>query len=455
MVNVFIKSYGCSTNFSEGEVMAGILERGQFKIVDSPEEAYVVIVNICTVKGDTAAIKHVRDLHTQFPDKKFIVSGCITQEVMVEVRKFEPSASFVSTHNIKCIVEIVEETLNDNAVELIAYSQDIKANLPKHRKNKLIAMIPILSGCNGSCAYCSVKSIKGELYSYPMADICDEARKAVMSGAKELWITSQDNACYMLDSKLDIDDAMDADKQKNMKSRLPELLKNIIAIPGDFKIRLGMMNPNNVLPILRELIEIYRSDKIFKFLHVPLQSGDDGVLKKMGRKYTSKDFKHIIDSFRKEIPGLTIAADAIVGFPGESRAQFSTTLEFLRWITPDVLNISKFRSRPGTAADEMDDKVDNEEIKNRSALLTSVFHNMAYICNERWYKWRGTVLVDGRGKDNTWIAHNFAYKPVILEGDFELGQTVEITITKVTVFYLKGEKIPIRRNSIGENFKRS
>ncbi|MFA5141746.1 MAG: tRNA (N(6)-L-threonylcarbamoyladenosine(37)-C(2))-methylthiotransferase [Candidatus Woesearchaeota archaeon] len=422
MTNICIESYGCSSNKSEGEVMAGILEKKDFKIVEKPEDAELIILNICTVKGDILAINHVKDMKKRFPDKAFVVTGCVTMDVIASVRKFEPLASFLSTHNIKNIVEAVEDTLNKNPITMIAYSDDIKINLPRIRKSKLIAIIPIASGCNGECAYCSVRSIKGKLQSYAIEDIKAEAQKAVTQGCKELWITSQDNACYML--------------EKEKKSKLPELLKEIIAIRGDFKIRLGMMNPDNVKPIINELIEVYKSDKMFKFIHLPVQSGNEYVLKNMKRKYTLDEFKDIIHEFKKQIPDLTLATDVIVGFPGESRIFFSNTVDFVKQLMPDALYISRFRARPGTEAKKMDNQVDPLETKNRSTLLASIFNNISYMRNERWYGWKGKILIDEKGEGNQWIGHNYAYKPVIIEGDYEMGQEVKVYVKKITTFGL-------------------
>lgn len=422
MICFYIESYGCSTNLSESEVMAGVLEQYEFKQVENAEDAYLLIVNVCTVKGDYGAIKHVKVLHEQFPHKKIVVSGCLTKEVVKEVKQICGDASFISTHNIKEIVSVVEETINDNPVEVLTYNADVKINLPRVRKNKIISIIPILSGCNGSCSYCSVHKVKGKLVSYPIEDIVSEARRAIIKGCKEIWITSQDNACYGLD---------------NNENKLVELLNQILKIVGNFRVRLGMMNPNNVLPIMDDLIKVYTHEKMFKFLHLPLQSGDDGILKKMKRDYMTGEFKKVIENFRDKIPEITIATDIIIGFPSESRNQFSNTVDLIKWINPDVLHISRFRARENTLAKKMDEQIESAEAKNRSALITSIFHNIAYMRNERWYNWKGTVIVDEQGINGTWVARNYAYKPIVLEGNYELGQKVDIKISKITKFDLR------------------
>ena len=198
-----------------------------------------------------------------------------------------------------------------------------------------------------------------------------------------------------------------------------------------------MLNPNHVIEFLDELIEIYKSDKIFKFLHIPVQSGNNEILKAMKRKYTVEQFKEIIDKFKKEIPEITIATDIICGFPGETEEQFYDSLELIKQIKPSVLNISRFWPRPKTKAAEMENQIHSKETKKRSTLMTDIFHNIARMQNERWLGWQGDVLIDEKGKDETWIGRNFAYKPVIVEGNYKLGDIVNVKIKKVTPFDLR------------------
>ncbi len=161
-------------------------------------------------------------------------------------------------------------------------------------------------GCLGSCSYCCVVSARGHLRSYSINQILERVRNDFAAGAKEFWITSQDTACYGRESG----------------SNLAELLKKLGGLAGDFKIRVGMMTPNMIPDMQDKLVDAFRSDKIFKFLHLPVQSGDDETLKGMRRFYTAKDFKVIVDAFRKEFPDLTLATDVIVGFPGETSNGF-------------------------------------------------------------------------------------------------------------------------------------
>lgn len=423
MARIYIKTLGCSANVADSEAMAGMLEKAGFEIVRDEAAADLIIVNVCTVKGEGAALRAVKELRSD--NSKIVIAGCITPALYRELRALLPDASFVSTHNITKIVGIVEECMHGNASILLAPLREAKICLPRKRVNPVVGIIPIASGCNSSCAYCSVKQIKGDILSYPVDAIKKEMRRALAEGCKEIWITSQDNAAYGTDN--------------SEISKLPELLVKLARIPGDFRIRVGMMNPRNVLPVLDELIQAFKSDKVFKFLHLPLQSGSDRILKAMNRGYSINDFIRIIDAFRKDIPEITIATDIICGFPGEDDACWNQTIEAIKRISPDIVNISRYRKRAGTKAAKMK-PVPGEVQKERSRILTSLAKNIARMRNERWLGWKGSIIVDEHGKEGC-AGRNFAYKQVILRKRYALGEVVDVRIKTVTPFYLVGEPL--------------
>jgi len=427
MTKIYFQTHGCSTNQSESEIMMGFLEKANFELIQTPENADILIINICTVKGEETALKNIRKLNEQYPKKKLIVAGCITKIILKQAREIKEDVSFISTHNIKSIIEVVEEVINNNSIEATGTDEYKKINLPKIRKNPVVGIIPILNGCAGYCTYCSVKYVKGKLFSYDMKDIQDEAQKCLTQGCKEIWITSQDNAAYMLE-------------QEN-KTKLPELINNITKIDQKFFMRIGMMNPEHLLQVLKETIEAYKNDKIFKFLHIPVQSGNDEILKLMKRNYTIEDFKKIITEFKKAIPNITISTDIITGFPSETEEQFNDSLNLIKEIKPDVLNISRFQPRPATESAKMQNQIDGGTTKQRSTLLTDIFTNISRMNNEKWLNWKGTILIDEKGKHDTWIGRNQAYKPVIVRGDVKLGDLIKVKIKDITPYDLRAEII--------------
>lgn len=405
-------------NQSDSELMAGLLKKADFTIVDNPDDAFIIIINTCSVKGQTEnhILKYLNELK-ELKHKKIIITGCLPQTVPEKLKGYP----MLGTQPQK-IVELVEEVLNDNPIEILKKELHPRLNLPKVRKNPVVEIIPICEGCLGDpCSYCIVKKARGELVSYPKEEIINQIKEAVKDKIPEIWLTAQDTGCY----------------GKDINSNLIELLIDIIQMPGDFKIRLGMINPNHVLEFTDELIEIFKSKKIFKFLHIPVQSGNNDILKAMKRKYTVEEFKEIIQKFKSAIPEITIATDVIVGFPGETEEQFFDSVHLIREIKPAVLNISRFWPRPGTEAEKLENQIHGKETKRRSQLITDIFHNIARMENERWINWEGNVLIDEHGKDNTMVGRNICYKPVIVTTPQKLGDKVKVKIKKITPFDLR------------------
>lgn len=418
MISIFIQTFGCSLNVSDSEVMAGLLEKADFKIVHKPEEAALIIINSCNVKGRTQNLFFSYLEQMQQLKKPIIVGGCIPKTLPARVAEF----SLISPDQLNMIVEVVEETLNGNTIASLADGLLQRLNLPKVRRNPVVEIVPISKGCLGSCSYCIVKKARGSLASYPAEEILKQARDAIKDGVKEIWVTSQDSGCYGKDSH----------------GTLPELLQQLCSLEGDFRIRLGMLNPHWALEYLDRLVEVYRHQKMFKFLHIPVQSGSNEILKRMNRRYTKEDFISIVQRFKKEIPGITIATDVICGFPGETKAQFEETLQLIRTTRPVILNISRFSPRPGTQAVYMSDQLSGVEIKSRSRTLTTEFEWIAFEENRAWKNWVGGIIIDEQGKNNTFVGRNNSYKPVIVEGNFRLGQGVKVKIAATTKHDLRG-----------------
>jgi MiaB-like tRNA modifying enzyme len=301
-------------------------------------------------------------------------------------------------------------------------------DLPRLRLNPVISIVPVSYGCLGSCAYCCVVFARGRLRSYSREEIVNRVRKDLASGAKEVWITAQDTASYGLDKK----------------TSLAELLGNLCKIEGDFKVRVGMMTPNIALSILKELVRSFRDEHVFKFLHLPVQSGDDKVLERMHRSYSVDDFRKIVDAFRGEFPSLTLSTDIICGFPGESEEAFDRTLGLIEGVRPDVVNVSKFFARPRTLALEMKEEfVPYHEVKRRSARAAALVKRVSLEKNREWTDWTGEILVDEKGKiPDSWIGRNFAYKPVVAKSqDYLLGKQMRVKVSKVFSTYLESEII--------------
>lgn len=426
MTKIYVQTHGCSANFAESEAMTGLLTQSGFNIVDDMEHSDVNIINICTVKGDITALKEIRKFIEHFPEKKLIVTGCISRDMIPQIRKLTQEACLINTHNIHRIVEAVEESLQGNVLEALTQEKINKADIIKLRANKVVGIVPISSGCVDFCAYCSVKLIKGNIFSYPESHIVNEVEKNVRQGCKEIWLTSQDNGAYGLDTG---------------KRRLPNLLNEILNnVGGDYKIRLGMINPRHVIGMIDDLIKIYQDEHVFKFLHIPAESGNNEILGKMKRKYNVHEFKETINKFRRYVKDITIATDIIVGFPTETELQFQDSLHLIQEIRPDVLNISRFSPRPYTVAARMK-QLPNNIKKERSKILTELYITTALKQNKKWIGWEGKIIIDEAGKNSTWVGRNFTYKPVIVRGNFSLGDEVNVKINDCSAYDLKADTL--------------
>jgi MiaB-like tRNA modifying enzyme len=425
VARVFLKSFGCSTNLADGEVMAGCLASAGFKLVDSVAAAEVVVYNTCAVKGPTE--NRIIDLLKKVPrGKKLLVVGCLPLINFDRLRREVRFDGVAGPALGEKIVNIVNAVLRGEKVLALENAEKAKPilSLPRIRVNPVVGIIPISYGCLGSCAYCCVVFARGRLRSYSVKEIVERVKADLAEGVREFWLTSQDTACY----------------GRDIGTNLAELIMAVCAVEGDFKIRVGMMTPNRALDILEGLIEAYRDGKVFKFLHLPVQSGDNQILEKMRRFYTVADFKKIVEAFREAFPKITIATDVICGFPGEDEKAFEKTLKLIEEVKPDVVNTSKFFARPRTPAANMPDSVQLPEIKRRSAMLSSLAYKIAVEKNREWIGWEGEVLIDEAGKvAGSWMGRNFAYKPIVVKSwENMLGKVVQVKIYDAFATHLVG-----------------
>ncbi|MCD6148217.1 tRNA (N(6)-L-threonylcarbamoyladenosine(37)-C(2))-methylthiotransferase [bacterium] len=408
MNRVYIETYGCTMNKGDTEIMIGYL--GDLYTEDM-DKADIVIVNSCGVKIQTER-KILRRINELCNSKKVIVAGCLPKinPESIDERVY----GILDPQSVHRIREIIDKVSKGERVKIFSENTD-KSFLKKKRKG-ITAIIPISEGCTGKCAYCGTKLARGNLLSFDFEKLVEEAREVVNNGYKEILLTSQDTGCYGFDKG----------------HTLPELLNRITDIEGKFRIRVGMMNPDNVLKILDDLIEAYRSEKIYKFLHIPVQSGDDYILKKMRRNYTVDDFEYIVNRFRKEIKNIAICTDIIVGFPGESEENFQNTVELIKRIRPDKINVTRYSIRPNTEAAKMK-QVYGWVKKERSRAMHKLRMEIGYEKNKKYVGKKHEVLITEEGKRNM-VGKMFNYKSVVLNGN--IGEFKVVKIKKAAPTYL-------------------
>jgi MiaB-like tRNA modifying enzyme len=428
-MRVFVKSYGCSTNFADGAVLEGCLARAGYELVDSVSSADVIVLNTCAVKGPTE--NHMIEISKRIPrEKRLIVAGCLPLINFERLQQEVPFGGAVGPAAGERIVEIVKRVSKGEKVIALekAMNDFPRLDLPRVQSSPVTSIVPVNYGCRGSCAYCCVVFARGRLRSYDIRDIVERVREDLDSGLREFWITSQDTACY----------------GKDKGTNLAALLHALCSIGENFRFRIGMMTPNNALDILEELIQAFQDERIFKFIHLPVQSGNDDVLKHMRRFYCVNDFKRVVNAFRARFPHITLATDVICGFPGETEEAFQRTLQLIEEVKPDIVNVSKFFARPKTAAAKMQkDSVPLSEIKRRSTMASELAKKLALENNRRWVDWTGEILIDEVGKvPGSWVGRNFAYKPVAVKSASKLiGKFMPVKIIEAFPTYLEGNVI--------------
>lgn len=357
MPKIYIRTFGCTANQADSEVMAGLLARAGYELVSSPKDADLVIFNTCSLKTPTET-RLFREIRALSPKQKIIVAGCFPLSFPEDKRmkKFSLLGSF----DFKKVAEAVRRTLNGERAIYLSREGEEKLCLPRIRENPKIAKIVISKGCLGGCSFCAGKFARGKLVSCSPKKILCEVRQAVRNGCERIYLTSQDCGCYGFD----------------IGTNIIELLKKVLKEVKGTKIlvRVGMMNPQWALKFLNELVEILNRPNMMKFLHIPVQSGSDKVLRLMKREYSIQQFREVVKRVRKEVKGVSISTDIIVGFPGETKQDFQKTIKLLEWLKPEVLNLTKFYERPGIEANKIEPKVPWEEIKRRSRIITEKFN---------------------------------------------------------------------------------
>jgi len=420
MAKIYIETAGCSHNFSDSEHMAGLLKQAKHELVSNESDADLVLFNTCTVKTPTehAFFNRLKQIEKQ--NKKAVIGGCIPQ---TDPEKFGKH-SIIGTHQLDKITDVVNSTLSGQKLQLVQRNSQPPLLMPRVRQNPTVEIITINTGCLGTCTFCKTKAARGNLNSYSPEDIIKKARQATNESVNEIWLTSQDTACYGFD----------------INTNVAELLNELCKIGKDFKIRLGMGNPDHFIKITDKVIESMKNDKVYKFLHVPLQAGNNLVLKNMKREYTVEQYKDIVSKFKKEFSEMTIATDIIVGFPGETQEQFEDTVRVIEETRPDVVNVSRYWSRDKTPAAKRADHLQPEEIMNRSEKLSKLCKQISLENKKPLIGKELIITINEKGKENSqWKGRTDSYKQVIINGDFKLGQKLKVKIIDVTVHDLIAE----------------
>ena len=399
---------------------------------EKPEAFYL---NVCTVKGNAGAMKLLRKAASTFPGVPIYITGCAPKDFREEALRAVPHVQFTSLKELEASAILPTQSAQSPSSQINARTPDSnKVSRNVLRESPFVGIVNIEEGCLDACAFCSTHLVKGRLHSFAPQTIVDQVQALVDDGCLEIQLTGQDCACYGFD----------------IGTNLAELTQRILThVNGNYRIRLGMGNPRHVLGYQEALLDCFTDDRIYKFIHIPVQSGSENVLKAMNRRHTARDYATLAHAFTERFRKFTLSTDLIVGYPGETDADFNDTLKLLKETRPTVCNITRFVARPGTVAARLETSKPThlesasslavpDDIKHeRSAILAEAFQKIALENNREWIGDECTVVTEKPGyRAGTTIARNEAYRPVALQGTFPAGQTLRVRITDAEPFAL-------------------
>ena len=396
--NVCILTFGCAYNHGDSRKLENILISQGCRIVLKPESADALVVNTCTVVGKTER-KMIR-LLKKYRAMPLYVTGC-----MPLVQKEDVLATCTP-------VFIHPDTITEESRKV------------PHRVHAEVGIVQIGRGCRGSCTYCITRYARGSLVNYTTGEILQEIRECHKYGATEIQLCAQDCSAWK------------GEKEEN----LADLLSLTRDLPGSFLLRVGMMNPATLLPVLDPVIESFRDERIFHFVHLPAQSGSDRVLSRMGRGYTREDFMMIVREFRAKIPDISIATDIIAGFPGEDESDVQDSIDLLSAVMPAKVNITRYSPRPHTPAAKEADHTDYIK-KIRSRLLQ---HHAELLYHRRNQSLLGRtirVTVTEHIRPGNVLCRSSNYTGVVVDRDLPAGTIIQVRIIADRLYFFSGELV--------------
>jgi MiaB-like tRNA modifying enzyme len=421
-MRAYIKTYGCTLNQADTAIMEGLLSKSEIDVTQEGDKADVVLFNTCIVKKPTEQKIFYSIKQAALQGRRIVVAGCMSATRKQQILSIAPNATIMTPNNVHMVVEAVK-----SAAAGVQGNFDSKAKVDKslflNPKEGTIAKIAVNDGCLSSCSFCETKLARGPLKSFSEELIIGAIKKSVSMGAKEIQLTSQDMGAYGRDKGTGI----------------VQLMEKIARLDGNFKVRIGMLNPEHMAYLGEGFIELMKDDKFYKFVHIPVQSGSDRVLSHMKRDYTIEEFKLCVDMVRKRMPEATIETDIIVGYPLESVEDFNATMKAISEIKPNVTNISKFSPRPGTPAGRMK-QLSNIEVSRRCKELSRKVRALQHELNETMIGKRFNVVIT----EKTEVSSNGrtpSYKQVVIPGEERgIGSTIDTYIYAASANVLYGRE---------------
>ncbi len=431
----YIATMGCQMNEYDSDFISDILSKNGCLAVDSPDAADLIIINTCSVRekaeqkafsmlGRMIALKKMR------PEIILGFTGCIAQqEGFSLLKKYHELDFVIGTRELVKIKDILNRVINNGeritATDLSFTPINDRRNSMKHSKTRIKSFLSIMEGCNNFCSYCIVPYVRGREISRTPTSIISEAKNLVKQGVKEITLLGQNVNSYA--------------SGKSNYVRFPELLRMLGEIQGLYRLRFTTSHPKDLSDdLIKSFVDI---NKLCHHIHLPFQSGSNNILKLMNRKYTSDDYLRLVEKLRGINPDFAITSDVIVGFPGESDADFKKTLDLIEKIEFDNLFSFKYSDRKGTKAAEMPDKLDDNEKSSRLKILQGIQKKITFLRNKRLEGSTKEILVEGISKLGTQYTGRTDTNKIInfTSPKDILGQLIKVKITRAFINSLHGE----------------
>jgi len=409
-------------NYSDSQRAATVLEKIGYESADM-DKADLVLINMCSVRQ--SAVDRVLGLGKKFEifrgkNKKFrsILTGCYLGKDRKKFQKIFDD--MIGINDIGKLSEILNKKFKNTENYL-----EIEATTTSGAS----AFVPIMTGCNNFCAYCVVPYTRGREISRPTKDIISEIKNLVWQGFKEIWLLGQNVNSYK-----------DPSTGSGQVINFPKLLKDVSEIPGNFWIRFTSSHPKDFSDELVKAMAL--GGKITSYLNLPVQAGDDKVLKNMNRPYTIAHYKNLVKKVRAKIPNLCLSTDIIVGFPGETKKQFDNSKKLFKDVKFDMAYISEYSPRPGTASSKMKGDVPHKEKTRRKYELNEILKKTALENNKKYIGQTVEALITGTKKKNAWVGKTKEYKTIYIESSKNLmGKFIKAEIISATSWGLNGKLI--------------
>ena len=433
----FIQTYGCQANERDGETLAGILESLGYEATDEIKDAQVVLLNTCAIRENAeekvfGKIGYLKKVKRTNPNVIFGICGCMAQEEVVIqkiLEKHHQVDMIFGTHNIHRLPVLLKQAMLDKEMVLEVWSKegDVIENLPSHRAHPYKAWVNIMYGCNKFCTYCIVPYTRGKERSRLKNEIIEEVNELKTQGYQEITLLGQNVNSY----------GKDFADGYNFASLLAD-----VAQTGIPRIRFTTSHPWDFTDDMIDTIAQY--DNIMPAIHLPVQSGNSEVLKRMGRRYSREQYLELFDKIKTKIPDCTITTDIIVGFPGETDEQFEDTITLYEHCEYDLAYTFIYSPRAGTPAAKIEDDIDIHTKEQRLYRLNDLVNEKALKQNQKYLDEVVEVLVEGTSKkdDNMLTGYTRHQKLINFKGNQDhIGQIVPVKVTEVKTWALKGEEI--------------